>query len=127
MSLDPEPSPSSRRSRDWFFPSHSFVHSSHQFTPKYQKHPRQFSKNTRLSQPRQPDSKPPRRPSFRSVSSSNYFRDSNYAGLEKERCTPRAARSNLRNPKKSTPNWTEMPTFWTKKPARRMLGFRVNG
>ncbi|KAJ0034851.1 hypothetical protein Pint_26194 [Pistacia integerrima] len=84
MSLDPEPPPSSSSSRDWFFPSHSFVHSSHQSTPKYQKHPRRFSTNTRLSQPRQPDSKTPRTPSFRSVSSSNSsFRDYNYAGVRK--------------------------------------------
>lgn len=84
MSVDPEPSPSSSSSRDWFFPSHSFVHSSHQYTPKYQNHPRRFSTNTRLSQPRHNDSKPPRTPSFRSVSSSNSsFRDSNYAGIRK--------------------------------------------
>lgn len=84
MSLDPEPAPSSSSSRDWFFPSHSFVHSSHRYTQKYQKYPRRFSTNTRLSQPRQPDSKPPRTPSFRSVSSSNSsFKDSNYAGVRK--------------------------------------------
>ncbi|TXG72687.1 hypothetical protein EZV62_001266 [Acer yangbiense] len=76
MSLDAESSPPSSSSRDWFFPSHSFIHSSPYKTPK---HPRRFSANPRLSQP---PPLPSKTPSFRSVSSSSSssFRENNYPG-----------------------------------------------
>ncbi|KAK0608476.1 hypothetical protein LWI29_031250 [Acer saccharum] len=79
MSLDAESSPPSSSSRDWFFPSHSFIHSSPYKTPK---HPRRFSANPRLSQP---PPLPQKSPSFRSVSSSSSssFRENNYPGTRR--------------------------------------------
>lgn len=85
MSLDSESSPSSS-SRDWFFPSHSFAHSSHQYARKAPKYSRRFSTNPRLSQPLLPDTRPPKTPpTFRSVSSSNSSssREYSYAELRK--------------------------------------------
>ncbi|XVF37554.1 hypothetical protein REPUB_Repub20aG0018700 [Reevesia pubescens] len=69
MSLDSESSPSS--GRDWFFPSPSFIHStSHSSrSPNYH---RKLTTVPRHSHPSPPDwKKPPKTPTFRSVSSSS--------------------------------------------------------
>ncbi|XP_021290294.1 ion channel CASTOR-like isoform X1 [Herrania umbratica] len=68
MSLDSESSPSS--SRDWFFPSPSFIHStSHPSqSPNY---PRRWTTIPRHSRPCPPDWKPSKTSTFRSVSSSD--------------------------------------------------------
>ncbi|XP_017975305.1 PREDICTED: probable ion channel CASTOR isoform X4 [Theobroma cacao] len=68
MSHDSESSPSS--SRDWFFPSPSFIHStSHPSqSPNY---PRRWTTIPRHSPPSPPDWKPSKTPTFRSVSLSD--------------------------------------------------------
>ncbi|XP_059655351.1 ion channel CASTOR-like isoform X3 [Cornus florida] len=80
MSLDAD-SPSPSTSRDWFFPSPSFIHSSHP-----SRNPtRRFSTYTRPSKPYVSDSKPPRPTSFRSFSHSSSVphRDPQYAGIRR--------------------------------------------
>ncbi|KAL5784245.1 hypothetical protein ACOSQ2_006637 [Xanthoceras sorbifolium] len=95
MSLDSESCPPSS-SRDWFFPSHSFIHSSPYYPPKTPKYTRRFSTNPRLSQPPPP---PQKTPSFRSVSSSSSssFRENNYPGIRRRaNLTRRAERPSQR-------------------------------
>ncbi|OMO62173.1 CASTOR/POLLUX/SYM8 ion channel [Corchorus capsularis] len=83
MSLDTESSPSS--SRDWFFPSPSFIHSTSNpsQSPNY---PRRFTTIPRHSRPSPPDRKPPKTPSFRSVSSSSSapYGDRKYGRLRRK-------------------------------------------
>ncbi|KAB2092135.1 hypothetical protein ES319_A02G007800v1 [Gossypium barbadense] len=68
MSLDSaEASPSS--SRDWFFPSPSFIHSTSN-SPQSPNYPRKFSTIPRHSRSSHTDWKPPKTSTFRSVSSS---------------------------------------------------------
>ncbi|TYH26683.1 hypothetical protein ES288_A02G008000v1 [Gossypium darwinii] len=68
MSLDSaEASPSS--SRDWFFPSPSFIHSTSN-SPQSQNYPRKFSTIPRHSRSSHTDWKPPKTSTFRTVSSS---------------------------------------------------------
>ncbi|KAG4156614.1 hypothetical protein ERO13_D02G007500v2 [Gossypium hirsutum] len=62
-----ESSPSS--SRDWFFPSPSFIHSTSN-SPQSPNYPRKFSTIPRHSRSSPTDSKPPKTSTFRSVSSS---------------------------------------------------------
>ncbi|KAK8485036.1 hypothetical protein V6N12_014112 [Hibiscus sabdariffa] len=70
MSLDSESSsPSS--SRDWFFPSPSFIHST-SHSPQSPNYPRKFSTIPRHPRPSPPDWKPPKTSTFRGVSSSAY-------------------------------------------------------
>ncbi|KAH7572981.1 hypothetical protein JRO89_XS03G0045700 [Xanthoceras sorbifolium] len=95
MSLDSESCPPSS-SRDWFFPSHSFIHSSPYYPPKTPKYTRRFSTNPRLSQPPPP---PQKTPSFRSFSSSSSssFRENNYPGIRRRaNLTRRAERPSQR-------------------------------
>ncbi|EOY04643.1 Uncharacterized protein TCM_019847 isoform 4 [Theobroma cacao] len=68
MSHDSESSPSS--SRDWFFPSPSFIHSTSNpsQSPNY---PRRWTTIPRHSPPSPPDWKPSKTPTFRSVSLSD--------------------------------------------------------
>ncbi|TYJ44788.1 hypothetical protein E1A91_A02G008500v1 [Gossypium mustelinum] len=67
MSLDSaEASPSS--SRDWFFPSPSFIHSTSN-SPQSPNYPRKFSTIPRHSRSSHTDWKPPKTSTFRSVSS----------------------------------------------------------
>ncbi|XVF84269.1 hypothetical protein PTKIN_Ptkin17bG0019700 [Pterospermum kingtungense] len=68
MSLDSESSPSS--SRDWFFPSPSFIHSTPHpsQSPNY---PRKFTTITRRTHPSPDWKKPPKTSAFRTVSSSS--------------------------------------------------------
>ncbi|XP_022733690.1 ion channel CASTOR-like isoform X3 [Durio zibethinus] len=81
MSLDSESSPSS--SRDWFFPSPSFIHSTshHSRSANY---PRKFTTIPRHSPPSD-WKKPHKTPTFRSVSSSSSasYGDPNYGRLRR--------------------------------------------
>ncbi|XVE84412.1 hypothetical protein DITRI_Ditri17bG0010300 [Diplodiscus trichospermus] len=94
MSLDSESSPSS--ARDWFFPSPSFIHSasSPSQSPNFS---RKFTTFPRHSRPSPPDwRKPPRTPSFRSVSSSSSasYGDHKYGRLRRRvDFTPRSERT----------------------------------
>ncbi|KAK9287934.1 hypothetical protein L1049_016379 [Liquidambar formosana] len=84
MSLDSEPSPPPSTSRDWFFPSPNFIHSSSHHPSK---NPRRFSTIPRTPKPYVPDSKSPKPSysSFRSVSPPNTIptRDPKYAGIRR--------------------------------------------
>ncbi|XP_038691432.1 ion channel CASTOR-like isoform X2 [Tripterygium wilfordii] len=91
MSLDSESSPPSS-SRDWFFPSPSFIQSPHQ-PPKTPKYPRRFSTNPRSFRYNTSESGPHKTPPFRGVSPSDSarFRDPRYAGLRRRVEIPRRA------------------------------------
>ncbi|KAK8631351.1 hypothetical protein V6N13_080105 [Hibiscus sabdariffa] len=70
MSLDSESSsPSS--SRDWFFPSPSFIHST-SHSPQSPNYPRKLSTIPRHPRPSPPDWKPPKTSTFRGVPSAAY-------------------------------------------------------
>ncbi|KAF8393797.1 hypothetical protein HHK36_019995 [Tetracentron sinense] len=81
MSLDPDPSPST--SRDWFYPSSSFLSS----TPpsKTPKIPKRFSAIPRISKPYLPDSRSWKPSTHHSFSSSNSIphSDAKYAGIRR--------------------------------------------
>ncbi|KAA8527239.1 hypothetical protein F0562_034664 [Nyssa sinensis] len=83
MSLDPDSPPplSPSTSRDWFFPSPSFIHASH-----LSKNPtRRFSTYPRVPKPHASDSRPPKQSTFQSFSPSGPVppRDPKYAGLRR--------------------------------------------
>ncbi|XP_021604222.1 ion channel CASTOR isoform X3 [Manihot esculenta] len=89
MSLEQDSSPPPSFSRDWFFPSPSFIHQS---PPKTNKYRRRFSTTPRISHHRPFDSNFPKTSSFAlpassstSTSTSTSYRDAKYARLRRQR------------------------------------------
>ncbi|XP_021691556.1 ion channel CASTOR isoform X5 [Hevea brasiliensis] len=85
MSLDRDSSPPPSFSRDWFFPSPSFIHQS---PPKTHKYRRRFSTTPRISHQNPPDSNLPKTSSFAppvSSSTTTSYRDPKYARLRRRR------------------------------------------